>query len=229
MSTAGSPLDRRAFISTAIGAVAGYACAPVHARARNARSALWTLDNLVSVGGHSVTTIGDPALTDSPWGPAIRFDGEDDGLLIDTHPLAGAKAFTIESLFRPVGGAFEQRWLHLESHEQPPVPPGTGSTRTLFEIRVVEDRWYLDAFTAGLGYKQAMMAPERTFPVGRWYKVEQSFDGRTYRSFVDGELQMERPIDFKPQGPGRTALGMRMNRVSFFRGAVRHVRFTARG
>ena len=187
---------------------------------------LWQFDNLQTVGGRMLERVGAPALTASPWGQAMLFDGVDDGLLIDQHPLAGAKTFTFEALFRPDGGAFEQRWFHLESDEG--AAPGKGTTRMMFEIRVVDDKWYLDAFATGAGYKQTLIVPEKRFPVGRWYHVAQSFDGTTYRAYVDGVVQMEAPLAFAAQGPGRAAVGMRMNRVNFFHGAVRAAFFAPR-
>ena len=48
------------------------------------------------------------------------------------------------------------------------------------------------------------------------------------RHYVDGELELSRPIDFKPQGPGRTSIGVRINEVDWFKGAVREVRFSHR-
>jgi len=193
--------------------------------ARNAHS-LWTFDNLQTVGSQKMELSGAPVLTNSPWGSALCFDGIRDGIFIEQHPLAGARTFTIEALFRPDGGAFEQRWLHLESDQNPPVEPGKGDTRILFEIRVVDDHWYLDAFMTGPGYRQAMIVSTKSFPVGQWYHVAQSYDGRIYRSFVNGELQMAAPVAFSPQGPGRASIGVRLNRVNFFQGAVRQIRFS---
>lgn len=220
-NTAGMP--RRDLL---IGAAAGVALVSAGAASARPRGETWVFDDLRMIGGHMPTVIGMPARTDSPWGPALRFDGVGDGLLIDRHPLAGAKTFTVEALFRPDGGAFEQRWLHLESDDG--AAPGKGSTRMLFEIRVVADAWYLDAFATGPGYNQTLIVPDKRFPVGRWYHVAQSFDGTTYRSFVDGVEQMAVPLAFVPQGPGRAAVGMRMNRVNFFHGAVRAACFTHR-
>lgn len=187
---------------------------------------VWKFDNLRRIGGHHVTVEGAPKLIASPFGEAIAFDGVDDALFVDNHPLAGARAFTFEAFIRPDGGAFEQRWFHLESDEAPPVPPGRGNTRMLFEIRVLNDRWYLDAFITGQGYRQALMVPEKSFPVGSWYHVAQSYDGRTYRSYVDGVLQQEVEMPFVPQGRGRASVGVRLNRVNYFRGAIARARFT---
>lgn len=216
-------MDRRDFLTGAL--VASTAAVARPAIAAGSPDTVWTFDNLREVGGQRLGLIGAPRLIDSPWGPATHFDGVRDGLFLDAHPLAGAATFTIEALFRPDGGQFEQRWFHLESNQSPPVPPGKGDTRMLFEIRVVEDRWYLDAFMAGPGYRQAMVSPTKTYPVGRWYRVAQTYDGRTYRSFVDGELQMETSPVFTPQGPGRASVGVRLNQVAFFHGAVRQARF----
>ncbi|MNE93475.1 hypothetical protein D3C80_1913320 [compost metagenome] len=58
--------------------------------------------------------------------------------------------------------------------------------------------------------------------------MAQTFDGTTYRAFVNGELQTEADIAFKPQGPGRSSVGTRINRVNYFNGAVREARFTPR-
>jgi len=193
---------------------------PGVARARRrAAGELWVFDTLRSIGRRTPELVGTPTLTGSPWGRATVFDGVDDALLIDRHPLAGAGTFTIEALFRPDGGAFEQRWLHLETEDG--SAPGLSKTRILFEIRVIDDRWYLDAFTTDGHAKQTLIVPANRFPVGRWYHVAQSYDGTTYRSYVDGVVQLEVPVHFDPQGPGRAAIGMRMNRVNFFHGAVR--------
>ncbi|SDA15569.1 LamG-like jellyroll fold domain-containing protein [Sphingomonas sp. NFR15] len=193
---------------------------------------LWRFDSLRSIGGLPVEVLGAPTLIDSPWGAATAFDGVDDALLIGRHPLVGARTFTAEALFRPDGGAFEQRWFHLEADDGAGGAPGTGTTRMLFEIRVVDRSWYLDAFVTGPGYKQTLIAPARRFPVGRWYHVAQSYDGHVYRAFVDGVVQAEAPIAFAPQrspgGPGRAAIGMRMNRVNYFHGAVRAAFFARR-
>lgn len=190
-------------------------------------SIIWKFDRLHSIGGHAARAEGHPKLIDTPAGTATLFNGADDVVFVDNHPLAGASAFTVEAVFRPDGGAFEQRWLHLA--EADPVNGDAQSPRTLFEIRVVEEtKWYLDAFTTGPGYNKALAVPEKTFPIGRWYAVQQSFDGKIYRAYVNGVLQDEAEIAFKPQGAGRTSIGMRINKATPFKGAVLKARFTSR-
>ena len=83
---------------------------------------------------------------DSPVGKAVEFDGVDDALFIDNHPLAGATTFTWEAIFRPDGGEAQQRWFHLS--EQDPATGADTDNRMLFEIRVVGDEWYLDSYAS---------------------------------------------------------------------------------
>ena len=224
--TAPSDLNRRDLLAAGTAGLTLGACASLPRR-NSAETAVWTFDRLADIGGVPTHVEGAPVLTDSPWGRAVLFDGADDALFIDRHPLAGAQTFTFEALFRPDGGDFAQRWFHLASDEPAPAPGAAPvGTRFLFEIRVVGDSWYLDAFTRGPDYSQALIAEDKLFPLGRWHHVAQTYDGATYRSFVNGVLQAEAPIAFTPQGPGWSSVGCRFNRVDYFRGAVREARFT---
>ncbi|MDB5457630.1 MAG: LamG protein [Caulobacter sp.] len=192
---------------------------------------VWTFDRLDTIGGLVPHVEGHPKLIETPLGKALAFNGVDDALFIDQHPLAGAATFTFEAFIRPDGGAFEQRWFHLAQDEPAPAPGAAPSppsnTRFLFEIRVVENAWYLDAYVRGPGYAHTLVFPDKLYPIGRWHHVAQTYDGKTYRSYVNGALQGEADIAFTPQGPGRASVGVRMNRVNYFKGAIRQARFTA--
>jgi 6-phosphogluconolactonase (cycloisomerase 2 family) len=201
------------------------------------RQIMWTFDRLDKIGGLPVTVNGNPKVIEMPLGKAIEFDGVDDSIYIDQHPLAGAEQFTFEAIFRPDGGAAEQRWFHLAERN-----PATGelvtagrtatqdsNARFLFEIRVIDgNQWCLDAFVAGPGYSRALLFRDKLHPIGQWYHVASTYDGKVFRSYVNGELQGEAEVAFKPQGPGAASIGMRMNRVNYFKGAVRQARFTPR-
>jgi len=212
-------LNRRAVLAAPLGLAA---CASLPQTAPG--QTVWTFDRLSAIGGETTHVEGAPQIIASPFGPAVQFDGVDDALFIDRHPLAGAAAFTFETVFRPDGGAFEQRWFHLQSDEA----PGGPGTRIMFEIRVVQGGWYLDAFVKGEGYNKPLIDETKRHPLGQWAHVAQTFDGTTYRAFVNGVLQAEAEIAFKPQGPGRASVGTRINRVNHFNGAVREARFTPR-
>lgn len=216
-------IDRRTLLgASAVGLGLGLAPRALAAP----KQALWVFDSLKRIGGAPATVEGAPRVVASPWGKAVQFDGIDDALFVRHHPLAGAPRFTFEAYFRPDGGAFEQRWFHLESDQVPAVEPGKGNTRMLFEIRVVENQWYLDTFITGAGYRQTLIVEDKRFPVGRWYHVAQTHDGKTYRAFVDGVEQMAVEMPFAPQGPGQTSVGVRLNRLNYFNGAVARARFT---
>jgi hypothetical protein len=212
-----------------LGAVASLAAGPVLAAAKS-KAIVWTFDRLDNIGGETTHVEGAPTVIDTPLGKAVLFDGVDDALFIDHHPLAGAATFTFEALIRPDGGEFAQRWFHLASDEPAPVPGAPpappSNTRFLFELRVAGDQWYLDTFVNGPGYKQTLIFPDKLFPVGRWHHVAQTYDGETYRAYVNGQLQGEAKIAFTPQGPGRASVGVRMNRTNYFKGAIRQARFT---
>ena len=71
-----------------------------------------------------------------------------------------------------------------------------------------------------------LAAPDKLHALGPWYAVEQSYDGKTYRSYVNGVLQDQADIAFRPQGPGHASVGVRMTHVNYFHGAVLEARFT---
>ena len=82
------------------------------------QSTIWKLDNLNKIGGNKIEILGQPKVIKTNEGGAIEFDGVDDGIFIETNPLTGARAFTIEAFFRPDSdGPAEQRWLHVEDLE----------------------------------------------------------------------------------------------------------------
>lgn len=198
---------------------------------------VWTFDRLENIGGAKTTVEGNPKIIETPHGAAVEFDGVDDAIWIERHPLAGAATFTWEAIFRPDGGAAAQRWFHLAERD-----PRSGlltsadhaetgqdaNARMLFELRVNDNGWYLDAFASGPGYSRALMFKDKVHPVGRWFHVAQTYDGKTYRSYVNGVLQGEAEIAFKPQGEGAASIGTRINRRNYFKGAVRLARFTYR-
>lgn len=183
-------------------------------------SVTWRLDNLETIGGHAVTVVGDPQVIETADGKALAFDGDGDGIFLDLHPLEGQETFTVEVTFRPDGdGPFEQRFFHMQED-------GTES-RVMFETRVRDDgQWFLDTFINAGGEKVTLFAEHDLHPVDQWqHAAIVVADGR-FRHYVNGVLELDEPLDYSPQGPGRTSLGMRINEVHWFRGAIRTVRFT---
>jgi Concanavalin A-like lectin/glucanases superfamily len=181
---------------------------------------LWMFDRLDRIGGHPASVLGHPRVIDALGGRAVEFDGEHDALLVDVHPLAGAETFTWEAIFRPDGGQPEQRWFHLQE---------SGSEhRLLFEIRVIEGQWCLDSYANSADGQRALMNRKSLHALGAWYHVAAVYDGREFRNYVNGVQEGAAEIHLVPQGPGRTSVGVRMNLVNYFKGAIHLSRFTRR-
>jgi Concanavalin A-like lectin/glucanases superfamily len=187
-------------------------------------SVMWTFDRLANIGGHKTTVLGQPRVIDSSVGKAVEFDGVDDALFIDNHPLAGARTFTWEAIFRPDGGQREQRWFHLS--EQDPQTGADIDNRMLFEIRVVDDQWFLDSFIQSGTESKALMNRQALHPLGAWYHVASVYDGREFRNYVNGVQEGSAQLNLAPHGPGHTSVGVRINKVFYFKGAVHLARFT---
>jgi hypothetical protein len=181
---------------------------------------LWTFDRLDRIGGHTTTVEGSPRLIDAPVGRAVEFDGVDDALFVDVHPLADARAFTWEAIFRPDGGQEAQRWFHLQES-------GT-ENRMLFELRVTNGKWYFDSYVHSGESRKALIDRTKVHPLLAWYHVAAVYDGREFRNYVNGVQEGAAEIRFDPQRPGRASIGVRINRMNYFKGAIRSARFTRR-
>lgn len=180
---------------------------------------MWHFDNLFQIGGHKVTATGHPKLIDTPYGKAIEFNGEDDGLFLDAHPLAGAAKFTWEVVFRPdSGGKPQQRFFHLQS--QDPVTLAETPTRMLFEIRVEGDQWALDSYALSGPGMITLLDRTKLHPLDQWYRVAMVYDGSEMRNYVNGELQGSGPVKLLPEGPGHASAGVRLNKRDYFKGAI---------
>ena len=186
---------------------------------------VWTFDRLDQLGGHRTKVLGHPRVIDTNIGKAVEFNGVDDGLLIDVHPLAGAETFTWEAIFRPDGGNAEQRWFHLEAN---PADGSDANSRMLFEIRVIDGRWCLDAFNRSGALQKALLNRQNLHALGACFHVAAVYDGKEFRSYVNGVQDGAGEVHLAPQGAGRTSVGVRINKLFYFKGAVRMARFTRR-
>ena len=181
----------------------------------------WDIDNTVSIGGHPLTVLGAPEVIEIPGGKAVAFDGVGDGLLVDVHPLEGATAFTLEVIFRPdADGLPEQRFFHLQEDN--------GQNRILIETRLTGDGfWYLDTFIKSGDTDQTLAEKDKIHPVGEWYNATLVFDGGEMRHYVNGVLETAATLpSFTPPEAGKTSIGVRINQVHWFKGAIRRARFT---
>ena len=186
------------------------------------RSVTWNINNLKKIGSQTVDVLGDPKVVETDKGKATIFDGIDDGVFINNNPIAGADAFTVEAVFRPdAGGGKEQRWLHIEDKENV-------ETRALLEIRLNGNEWFLDTFIKSGTNSSPLYAENFKHPVGQWFHIALVYDGKEMRHYVNGKLEMSAKVVAKPFGGGVTSIGVRQNKVYWFKGAVRKARFTNR-
>jgi hypothetical protein len=188
-------------------------------------SVTWRFDRIDQIGGYPTTVLGHPRVIQTPAGKAIQFNGVDDAIYVDVHPLAGAETFTWEVIFRPdPGGAAEQRFFHLQ--ERDPKTGADTNTRMLFEIRLIGDQWALDSFVLSVLESRALLDRTKLHTLGAWHAAAAVYDGHEFRIYVDGILQGSGALHLAPQGAGHTSIGTRINRVNYFRGAVLEARMT---
>jgi len=176
----------------------------------------WQLNSLDAIGGHKASVEGHPHLMDG----AISFNGKEDAIFLDVHPLAGVRQFTWEAIFRPAAdGAPAQRFFHLQENDT--------DNRMLFETRIVEGKWCLDSYVKSGEASATLLDMKKLHSLGEWHHVAAVCDGRELRNYVDGVQQGAAPIAFVPHKQGRTSLGVRINRVDYFKGEIRTARMTA--
>jgi hypothetical protein len=184
---------------------------------------VWNIDTVTAVGGHLTEVLGAPKVISTPFGKAVEFDGVKDGLIVDAFPLAGVGAFTLEVIFCPYSdGPAEQRFFHLQENE--------GDNRILLETRIIDgNKWSLDSFIQSHETNQTLLDKTITHPAGAWYNTTLVFDGKEMRHYINGVKELSAEIKtFTPYIGGKTSIGVRMNKIFWFKGAIAKARFTPR-
>jgi hypothetical protein len=195
------------------------------------QSEVWTFDHLDKVAGFATTILGHPHLVKTPMGKAVQFDGVGDALFVNENPLANVEAFTFEVIFRPeLGGAEEQRWFDISE-----LDPKTGvdeepnrENRYQFEIRVIGDQWCLESLVRTPKGGKQIIDRKLVHPLDVWHHVAMVYDGKEYRSYINHVLEGKAAANLAPIGPGHTSIGVRINKVYYFKGSVREARFSRR-
>ena len=186
---------------------------------KGAQQTVWRLERAELVGGLAPEVLGAPQARERDGQRALCFDGKADGLLVPVNPLAGFSRFTIEVLLWPEGdGPPEQRFLHLQDGQE---------RRVLLETRVADHSWSLDTFLRATDTdKLTLLDRAEEQPTDRWYWAALVYDGKTMRHFVNGRKQLEGDVSFPPMTSGRISLGVRQNKIHWFKGCIAEVRFT---
>jgi Concanavalin A-like lectin/glucanases superfamily len=181
---------------------------------------VWTLDTTESIGGHRPRVLGAPQITGATTGgPALLFNGKSDGLILPVNPLRGLSKFTIEILFRPdPDGPRAQRFVHIQDERD---------SRVMIETRLIgAQSWSLDTFLHSGDSSRPLLDRTKRHPTGRWAWVALVYDGKTMSDYVNGVKELAGRANFAPMADGRMSLGVRLNRVYWFKGSIKEVRFS---
>ncbi len=163
---------------------------------------------------------GNPKVVESPFGKAIHFDGAEDGIFVADNPILNLRSFTIEVIFKPdPEGPVEQRFVHIGE------PAGD---RLLIETRTnSEGQWYLDTFILSGQNQKALIDALLLHPGGQWYHVALTLDQDGLMSnWVNGKFEMNGNLDFKPFTSGQMSIGVRQNKISWYKGAIHRIRIS---
>ncbi|MES2573569.1 MAG: LamG-like jellyroll fold domain-containing protein [Bacteroidota bacterium] len=185
---------------------------------KNSTTTEWILSNLFREKSDSIEINGTPQLVTSPYGEAVYFDGIDDAIFLKEMPLKSLQEFTVEMIFKPETNApFEQRVLHIgESRED----------RMLLEIRAVNTNWYFDGYACSGTNKKALIDEKLIHPLGQWYHVAFVVTPKSLTTYVNGKKELYEDFTFLPIETGQTSFGVRLNKVSWFKGAIYKIRIT---
>ncbi len=180
---------------------------------------VWTLDTVASIGGHKPEVLGAPEIVEAAaGGPALRFNGQSDGLFVPANPLAGWPKFTVEVLFLPETNCpEEQRFVYVTDDD---------GDRATLETRSADGlSWCLDTCLWSGDNNQTLRDTATLHPAGKWAWAALVYDGETMSHYVNGVKELESGIAFAPMTGGQVSLGVRNDRRYWFKGSIKEVRF----
>lgn len=178
----------------------------------------WVVRDFLHMDG--VTVLGKPMIVNSPWGEAVAFNGVSDAFDLNHNPLVGYSRFTIEVVMMPDGdGPNAQRYLHFGEAD---------GDRVLLETRVVDGQWYHDSFVQSGDQGLALIDATKLHPTDQWHHVALVFDNGSFATYLNGVRELEGSVAFTPHVGGQTSIGVRMNRVFWYKGAFYRIRISNR-
>ena len=183
----------------------------------------WKIDSIDEISGNTVIVSGAPRVISLKGEEVVEFNGKSDGLLVWSNPIANWDNFEIEVDIKPYPGFpenVEQRFLHIQD-------PGNENRRILIELRLNgNDEWYGDWFIKTENESLTLLDSTQTHPFNEWATISLKYKDGEVIGFVNGEIQVKGNIKYL--SPGNTAhisIGTRMDQRSWFKGAIKEVRF----
>lgn len=183
---------------------------------------IWRLDDLTHLDTHPLEVLGHPRVVKEAASSSIHFDGIGDGIFVPVNPLATLAEFTVEVLVKPEsGGPEEQRFFHLQDEQE---------NRGLLELRLHKDGWAVDSFLYSAKNKSQCPLLDRSklHPVDRWAWVALVYANGKMAHYVNGIKELEGAVNFSPMGAGKTSIGVRQNKVFWFKGGIAEIRIYPR-
>lgn len=181
---------------------------------------VWKLADIASIGGYKPEVLGSPQVVEEDGCKAMVFNGRNDGLFFPVNPLAGWARFTIEVLIKPdPTGDAEQRFIHIQDAQ---------GRRAMVETRITPDRqWVLDTYLrATQDSNRTLIDRSKMHPTGQWYWVALVYDGELMTNYINGIKELEGEVRLPPMVDGAISIGVRQNKVCWYKGAIREVRFS---
>lgn len=183
----------------------------------------WNIDSVEEIAGHNIVVSGTPTVITSQEGEAVEFNGKSDGLLVLSNPISGWENFIIEVDIKPYPGFpenVEQRFLHIQD-------PANEDRRILIELRLNDNNeWYGDWFIKTENESLTLVDPTKTHPLNEWATISFRYENGGVTGLVNGKIQAEGNIKYLSSGStAQTSIGTRMDQRSWFKGAIKEVRF----
>lgn len=183
----------------------------------------WKLDSIKEIAGFPVIVSGSPRVITSEEEDVVEFNGNSDGLLIMSNPIAGWQNFIIEIDIKPYPGFpenVEQRFLHIQD-------PENEDRRILIELRLNENNeWYGDWFIKTENESLTLVDPTQTHPLNEWATISLKYEEGQVTGSVNEAVQVQGNIKYlSPGATAQTSVGTRMDQRSWFKGSIKEVRF----
>lgn len=183
----------------------------------------WRLESTEEIGGYSTTIWGNPEIILGEKGKVVEFNGRNDGFLVDHNPLTGMEEFTIIVELKPYEGYLEnkeQRFLHIQDSDN-------DERRILLELRLNNrNEWYGDWFIKNENQSLTLIDSTLTHPVDEWATISMEYKDGQVTGYVNGKHEVAGNIEYLPvSSKGKVSIGTRMDKRSWFKGAIRRVTF----
>jgi hypothetical protein len=183
----------------------------------------WTLDKSDTeggtvkdiFGGNDGTIKGDPETAEGRIEEGMEFDGTEDRVEIPKDLMVGLESFTIECWFSYENSA-NWRWM-VGGGPQWNYGLGmcihSGSNIVRYHLKTDKGSFYT-------GNGKTALTP------GEWYHIAYTYDGKTAKSYVEGEVDFEQPLTGVVQiDPTTLAIGAGYwNNGEYFVGIIDEVR-----